>query len=133
MELTSEDAALLLIISENIHLKLKRERSGFHESIQSRGHCIQLCSARPGHCLVPAGTASQCNTCSKNIYFFGGYEYIVYSNRIACKTKFGVLLEFPFVTKIELLQRPCKVLRVTRQGFRKAERTFGTACAVITP
>jgi hypothetical protein len=31
MELTSEDAALLLIASENSHLKLKRQRSGVHE------------------------------------------------------------------------------------------------------
>ena len=31
MELTSEDAALLLIASENIHLKLERERGGVHE------------------------------------------------------------------------------------------------------
>jgi len=30
MELTSEDAALLLIDSENVHLKLKRQRSGVH-------------------------------------------------------------------------------------------------------
>ena len=37
MELTSEDAALLLIASENVHLKLKRERSGVHEINQSRG------------------------------------------------------------------------------------------------
>jgi len=36
MELTSEDAALL-ITSENVHLKLKRERSGVHEINQSRG------------------------------------------------------------------------------------------------
>jgi len=36
-ELTSEDAALLLIASENIHLKLKRERSGVHEINQVRG------------------------------------------------------------------------------------------------
>jgi len=28
MELTSEDAALLLIVSENVHLKLKREKRG---------------------------------------------------------------------------------------------------------
>jgi hypothetical protein len=31
MELTSEDADLLLIALENNHLKLKRERSGVHE------------------------------------------------------------------------------------------------------
>jgi hypothetical protein len=37
MELTSEDAALL-IASENVHLKLKRERSGVHEINQLRGH-----------------------------------------------------------------------------------------------
>jgi hypothetical protein len=37
MELTSEDAALLLITSENIHLNLKRERSGVHEINQLRG------------------------------------------------------------------------------------------------
>jgi len=37
MELTSEDAALLLIASENVHLKLKRERSGVHEINHSRG------------------------------------------------------------------------------------------------
>jgi hypothetical protein len=37
MELTSEDAALLLIASENVHLKLKRERSGVHEINQLRG------------------------------------------------------------------------------------------------
>jgi hypothetical protein len=36
MELTSEDAALL-IASENVHLKLKRERSGVHEINQLRG------------------------------------------------------------------------------------------------
>jgi hypothetical protein len=34
VELTSEVAALLLIASENVHFKLKRERSGFHEIIQ---------------------------------------------------------------------------------------------------
>jgi len=37
MELRSEDAALLLIASENVHLKLKRERSGVHEINQLRG------------------------------------------------------------------------------------------------
>jgi hypothetical protein len=37
MELTSQEAALLLIASENIHLKLKRERSGVHEINQLRG------------------------------------------------------------------------------------------------
>ena len=37
MELTSEDAALLRIASENVHLKLKRERDGVHEINQSRG------------------------------------------------------------------------------------------------
>ena len=37
MELTSEDAALLLIASENVHLKLKRERSGVHEINKLRG------------------------------------------------------------------------------------------------
>jgi len=37
MELTSEDAALLLIASENVHLKLKRERSRVHEINQLRG------------------------------------------------------------------------------------------------
>jgi len=37
MELTSEDAALHLTASENVHLKLKRERSGVHEIHQSRG------------------------------------------------------------------------------------------------
>jgi len=37
MELTSEDAALLLIPSENVHLKFKRERSGVHEIYQLRG------------------------------------------------------------------------------------------------
>jgi len=36
MELTSEDTALL-IASENVHLILKRERSGVHEINQSRG------------------------------------------------------------------------------------------------
>jgi len=36
MELTREDAALL-IASENVHLKLKSERSGVHEINQSRG------------------------------------------------------------------------------------------------
>ena len=36
MELRSEDAALL-IASENVHLKLKRERSGVHEINQLRG------------------------------------------------------------------------------------------------
>ena len=47
MELTSEDAALL-IASENVHLKLKRERGGVHEINQSRGqygeyhHLFQL-------------------------------------------------------------------------------------------
>ena len=35
MELTSEDAAL--IPSENVHLKLERERGGVHEINQSRG------------------------------------------------------------------------------------------------
>jgi hypothetical protein len=35
MELTSEDAALL-IASENSHLKLKRERGGVHEISQLR-------------------------------------------------------------------------------------------------
>jgi len=38
MELTSEDAVLLLIASENVHLKLKRERGGVHEINQLRGH-----------------------------------------------------------------------------------------------
>jgi hypothetical protein len=37
MELTSQDAALVLIASENVHLKLKRERSGVHEINQLRG------------------------------------------------------------------------------------------------
>ena len=38
MELTNEDAALLLLItSENVHLKLRRERSGVHEINQLRG------------------------------------------------------------------------------------------------
>ena len=37
MELTSEDAALL-IASENVHLKLKGETSGVHEINQLRGH-----------------------------------------------------------------------------------------------
>ena len=37
MELTSEDAALLLIASKNVHLKLKRERGGVNEINQSRG------------------------------------------------------------------------------------------------
>jgi len=37
MELTSEDAALLLIASESVHLKLKRDRRGVHEINQSRG------------------------------------------------------------------------------------------------
>jgi len=37
MELTGEDAALLLIASENVHLKMKRERSWVHEINQSRG------------------------------------------------------------------------------------------------
>jgi len=36
MELTSEDAALL-IASENVHLKLKRLRRGIHEINQLRG------------------------------------------------------------------------------------------------
>jgi hypothetical protein len=36
MEMTSEDAALLLIASENSHLKLKRETSGVHEINQLR-------------------------------------------------------------------------------------------------
>jgi hypothetical protein len=36
MELTSEDAALLLIASENSHLKLKIERSGVNEINQVR-------------------------------------------------------------------------------------------------
>ena len=36
LELTIEDAALL-IASENVHLKLKRNRSGVHEINQSRG------------------------------------------------------------------------------------------------
>jgi len=38
IELTSEDAALLLIASENVHLKLKRERSGVHDINQLTGH-----------------------------------------------------------------------------------------------
>jgi hypothetical protein len=33
------------------------------------GHCTQLKSARSGHCLARLGTARQCYTCSKNIYF----------------------------------------------------------------
>jgi hypothetical protein len=33
--------------------------------------CIQLWSARSGHCLVQVGTARQRYICSKNIYFFG--------------------------------------------------------------
>jgi len=37
MEMTSEDAALLLIASENVHLKLERERSEVHEINQLRG------------------------------------------------------------------------------------------------
>jgi len=37
MELIIEDAALLLIASENVRLKLKRERSGVHEINQLRG------------------------------------------------------------------------------------------------
>ena len=37
MELTCKDAALLLIASENVHLKLKRERSGVHGINQLRG------------------------------------------------------------------------------------------------
>jgi hypothetical protein len=37
MELTSEDAALLLIAKEDIHLKLKRERSGVNEINELRG------------------------------------------------------------------------------------------------
>jgi hypothetical protein len=37
MELTSEDTAHLLIASEIVHLKLKRERVGVHESNQLRG------------------------------------------------------------------------------------------------
>jgi hypothetical protein len=37
MELTSEDAALRLIASEHVHLKLKRERSGVHEINQLIG------------------------------------------------------------------------------------------------
>jgi len=37
MELTSEDAGLLLIASEKVHLKLKRDRSRVHEINQSRG------------------------------------------------------------------------------------------------
>jgi hypothetical protein len=39
MELTSEDAALLLTASENVHLKLKRERSGVHEINKLRRQC----------------------------------------------------------------------------------------------
>jgi hypothetical protein len=48
MELTIEDAALLLNASENVHLKLTRERSGVHEISQLRGqygeyhHLFQL-------------------------------------------------------------------------------------------
>jgi len=37
MELTSEDTALLHIASENVHLKLKRERIGVQEINQLRG------------------------------------------------------------------------------------------------
>jgi len=36
MELPNEDASLLLIASENVHLKLKRNRSVVHEINQSR-------------------------------------------------------------------------------------------------
>ena len=36
MDLTSDDTALL-IASESVHLKLKRERSGVHEITQLRG------------------------------------------------------------------------------------------------
>jgi hypothetical protein len=36
IELTSKDAALLIIASENVHLKLKRERRGVHEIGQLR-------------------------------------------------------------------------------------------------
>jgi hypothetical protein len=38
MEVTSEDAALLLSASESVHLKLKRERCGVHEINQLRGY-----------------------------------------------------------------------------------------------
>jgi hypothetical protein len=37
MELTSEDAALFLTASENVHLKLKMERGEVHEISQLRG------------------------------------------------------------------------------------------------
>jgi hypothetical protein len=54
MELTSEDCAVLLIASENIHLKLKRERSGVHEINQLREqygeyhHTVLLTESRSG-------------------------------------------------------------------------------------
>jgi len=47
MEMTSEDAALLLIASENVHLKLKRERSGVHEINQLRGQYGEYCHLFP--------------------------------------------------------------------------------------
>jgi hypothetical protein len=42
MELTSEGAALLIIASENVHLKLNRQRSGVHEINQLRGQYGEL-------------------------------------------------------------------------------------------
>ena len=50
MELTSEDAALL-IASENVHLKLKRERRGVHEINQLKGQYGEF------HHFVPQGKA----------------------------------------------------------------------------
>jgi len=45
MELTSEDAALLLIVSENVHLKLKSEGNRVHEINQLRGQYGDPCGA----------------------------------------------------------------------------------------
>jgi hypothetical protein len=43
MELTNEDASLLLVIaSENVHLKLNRERRGVHEINQLRDSMLNI-------------------------------------------------------------------------------------------
>jgi len=66
MELTFEDAALLLIASENVHLKLKRQRSGVHEINQLRGHYGEH------HHLFP-----QLKTDGERFFFFNILEWIL--------------------------------------------------------
>jgi hypothetical protein len=75
MELTSEDASLLLIASDNVQLKLKRERSGVHKINHLRGRCGEY------HHLFPqlkAGGERFFQYCRKNIetvtYIFGKIE-----------------------------------------------------------